>query len=225
MKLHILYCCRNEIQVDAFRGLMMASVDAADYWKSRFGKESTVEIKVAARMHVVDGRAKLTEDAINEGADYVMWFDDDMLPPVDTVERLMKRLDEDPALDYVGALAYKKNAPYGPCAFVAPADRDSNNWVRRLPERVQPVGITGFACLLCRVPSLKKVWDATEGHPFVYTKHCGEDAYFFNRAADIGQRVAVDTSVVVGHVGTHVVDSSTFEEYLKHHPEIEARLA
>jgi hypothetical protein len=137
----------------------------------------------------------------------------------------MTRLDERPDLDYVGALAYKKSPPYGPCAFVHPATPDENNWVARLPERVQEVGVTGFACLLGRGPSFKAVWDATGGHPFVYTKQCGEDAYFCNMAANAGQKIAVDTSLVVGHVGSHVFDHQSFDAYCKMNPATLERLA
>ena len=224
-KIHVALCCRNEITADAFRALMMSAVDGADYWKHRFGKESVFDIKVATRMHVVDGRATLVEAAIKDEADYMWWLDDDMVPPVNTLERLMKRLDENPEYDYVGGLCYKKNPPYGPCAFMKPADKDGNNWVGRLPERLQEVGITGFACLLGKVSAFKAAWDATEGCPFVYTKTCGEDAYYCQVATHLGQKIGVDTSLVVGHVGTHVFTDASFDAYCNAHPEFKDRIA
>ena len=72
-------------------------------------------------MHVVDGRSTLVENAIKDEADYLWFLDDDMVPPVNTLERLMAQMDANPEYDYIGALCYKKTPPYGPCAFTAPA--------------------------------------------------------------------------------------------------------
>ena len=225
MKIHVALCCRNEITADAFRDLNLAMLDGADYWKHRFGKESVFKVQTVTRMHVVDGRSTLVENAIKDEADYLWFLDDDMIPPTNTLERLMAQMDANPEYDYIGALCYKKTPPYGPCAFTAPATPDGKNWVQRDPPRLQEVGVTGFACLLGKVPSYKKVWDATEGHPFVYVKTCGEDAYFLGQAREIGQRVAVDTSLIVGHVGTHVFNDQTFDAWCKMHPETLDRMA
>ena len=69
MKIHVALCCRNEITADAFRDLNLAMLDGADYWKHRFGKESVFKVQTVTRMHVVDGRSTLVENAIKDAWD------------------------------------------------------------------------------------------------------------------------------------------------------------
>lgn len=225
MKIHVCVCCRGEVSAESFGRIIAAMTNGSDYWKFRFGKDATFFFQVVARVHVVDARTKLLQDAVKAGADYLLWIDDDMAPPDDMLERLMKRLDEDPSLDYIGGLAYTKGPPYKPCAFVKPEKEDDPIWVTRLPERVQQVGVTGFACLLGRMAAFKAVDEKTNGQPFVYQKDCGEDAYFFHIAHLLNQKVAVDTSLVVGHVGVTVFDHKTSEAYAKIDPSVLAKYA
>lgn len=219
-KIHVCICCRNEVDAMSFRAIIEAVVDGADYWKHRFGKESSFHLKTVERMHVVDARCTLTDQAINDGADYLWWIDDDMTPPVDTLQRLMERMDANPEYAMVGALCYKKSEPYGPCAFISSNTAQEANWISREPERLQEVSVTGFACLLGRIEAFKAVDEATGHHPFLYHRNCGEDAFFLREARKLGYRVAVDTGLICGHVGSAVFDHNTFGAYAKSRPEV-----
>lgn len=224
-KIHVCIPCRGEVNADSFAAIMDAVTDGADYWKHRFGKESHFEIKVIARAHVVDARVNLTKQAVEAGVDYILWLDDDMVPPRTFLESLMQRMDEHPEYDYIGGLAYKKSAPFGPCAFMEVENPNDPCWVDKDPARVQKVAVTGFACLLGRGPAFKAVFDFTEGRPFVYHSDCGEDKYFFIHAHKLGQKLAVDTGLIVGHVGSHVFNDKTWEAFAACTPEALNKLA
>lgn len=224
-KIHVCICCRNEVNADSFGTIAAALLDGADYWKHRFGKESTFRLKTIARMHVVDARSNLLDSAVNDEADYVLWLDDDMAPTTNVLEQLMEDLDAHPEYDYMGAMCFKKSPPFGPCAFAFVDKKDDPCWIEPEPARIAQVGITGFACLLAKVPAMKAVREATEGQPFIYRRDLGEDGYFFNCAYRIGQKVAVNTGLICGHVGTATYNKSTCDAYRKVAPDVNAKFA
>ncbi len=226
MKLRILIPCRNEVNAESFAYLCRTMICAADYWRHRFKEQADFAFKVIARAHIVDARCNLLGFALDDGADWVLWLDDDMTPPDDLLERLMRRFDEAPEYDYIGGLAYKKSAPFGPCAFLAPEHEGAPTWIERLPERLQGnVGFMGFACVLGRGAAFRKVYDFAQRKPFVYHNDVGEDSFYFHQARALGQKLAVDTSLVVGHVGTTVYDHRVFDAFRAANPEIEANMS
>ena len=59
---------------------------------------------------IYDARNKLAAEAVKLEADYVMWFDSDMIFQADTLERLMKDLDD--GRDIVSGLYFRRSAPF-----------------------------------------------------------------------------------------------------------------
>ena len=64
---------------------------------------------------VYESRNEIAKKAIQSGADYVLWFDSDMIFNPDTMERLMKHMKE--GKDFVSGLYFRRVSPFTPVLF------------------------------------------------------------------------------------------------------------
>jgi len=130
--------------------------------------------------------------------EWLMWFDDDMQFPPDTVERLLKR-----EKDIVGCAYPRRKPPHdtlGKTIGGAPLIVNSG--------LVEMEGL-GFGCILMkrnifekfRKPYFRLTFDEERG-----VTH-GEDFYFCARARELGYKIwcDIDLSKEIGHVGEQVL--------------------
>lgn len=221
-RLGIVIPCRSEINAVSFGMLMQAVLVGGVWWSKRFPKNG-ITLTTVARAHVVHARTDLVLSALADELDYLLWFDDDMVPPSDCVERLFKALDATPDADYVGAVAYKKVEPYSPCVFKRDADGKAF-WVDPEPPRIVQADYTGFSNLLMRGPAMRALWAESGGQAFAMRNDMGEDAMWFAHASALGQKLYIDTSIEVGHVGPYVFGSDAFRAFAAAHPAVRANL-
>ncbi len=164
--------------------------------------------------------------------DYVLWLDDDVIPPDNVVEAL---LAHDVAL--CSGLYFMRKAPYLPSAYVKVSDPDYSHrfWnITAFPESgLMEVDACGMGCVLIamevfrRMPEPWFAWvvpDVQRPDPVgrkqleaewqrLDHKGIGEDFFFFTKAAQYGYRLSLDTGVLCGHVGEQVFDQSFFREH------------
>lgn len=199
-KVAICIPSRGEMEVGtAFDLALMCSYDA----QHRKGGHALYSV---AGTLIFDQREKLAKEALDQGADYILWIDADMRFPKNTIEHLISRNKP-----IVGANATTRVAPVrgtSKNAWVNVKKRETN-W-----QTISSKGKTGLeqvTAVGCGVMMVKReVFEKTEKPWFWFQqipgeKLLGEDVHFCVKAYDAGFSTWVDhdLSNLVGHVGKY----------------------
>ena len=168
---------------------------------SLFEMEKTGEIElVIPKSYSVDvGRNIIAKYAQENGFDYIMWVDSDMILPKNTLVRLLSH-DKDIV---AGAYSYKV---LGNKEVVAKRFQDEereeydNLTIKEIKESSGLIEVDGFGfgCVLTKVSVFNKIpypW-------FIYTQEMGEDIFFCRKAQNEEYKLWLDTDVICGHIGT-----------------------
>ena len=158
-------------------------------------------------------REKICEYGVDAGMDYIFMFDDDMILPMDCLERL---LEDD--VDIVAPLAFMKRPPHYPVIFAQRSGFDgSRPWfsthnVQNYPkDTLFQCDAVGFGGVLIKADVIKRM----QKPYFMSTCGTGEDLLFcFNARNQAGAKTYVDTRVKLGHLAarTKVIDEKLYEE-------------
>ena len=161
---------------------------------------------------VYDARNSLALNAIKAEADYVMWFDSDMVFPPNTLEKLIEDRDKG---DIITGVYYRRVVPYHPVLMEKlEILEDKCEWSDYIdyPQDIFEVAGCGFGCVLVPTKVLLEVF--TEfGNMFAPINGVGEDLSFCWRARQLGYKIVCDPSVQCGHVGHYVVDRNFYNAY------------
>lgn len=154
-----------------------------------------------------DAREALANDAINEGYDYLLWIDSDMVFDMDALNQLM----EDDK-DIVTGICFKRTAPYTPCIYRESEKGGNEIYIDYPKDSVFEVSACGCAFQLVKVSALKAVREKygtmyRRAYPF------GEDISFAMRWKDLGGKMYCDSRVKVGHIGKMIVTEKTWEVF------------
>jgi len=151
--------------------------------------------------HVHTARTALLRDALSNEVDWMLWLDDDAVPPPDIFSLLLAHADK---ADVIAPWFTAKNGDS--VTYERGEDKGPN-----LP-RIQGgryVGGTGFHCVLMSPAAGREVTKLTDNTPFnapMSDGSCtGEDVWFFMHLALTGMRVWQDCDIHVGHIGTKIV--------------------
>lgn len=151
---------------------------------------------------IYDARNKLAAQALKMEADYIMWFDSDMVFDGDTLLTLLKTM-EDYDADIVSGIYFRRSSPYTPVAFeTLDIVDDKAVWTDYTGELtgVHEVGAVGFGCVLMKTDVVFDVY-AKYGDCFSPICKLGEDLSFCWRARQLGYKVLLNTDVKCGHIG------------------------
>lgn len=140
---------------------------------------------------VHEARNNIAIKAINEGYDYVLWVDSDMVVPEGALMRLLK--DDK---DVVAGLYHKRQLPKEPVVYIA------GKSVEDIPEDIFECDAIGFGCVLTKVSMLKEMVKYGMFHPAFGE---GEDISFCRRAKQKGYKIYCDPKVKCGHLMTYEV--------------------
>lgn len=162
------------------------------------------------------GRNRMTEWALNAGADWLLWLDADMVFPPDALARLLAH-----DVDIVGADYRRREAPFDRIGlFVHPDDKRGLPEFRTVEAQSQTTGLAergmlGLGLFLVRAnvfrklpaPWFQRVYVAKNATPDNPLGFCTEDSFFCNYARYHGFRVwcDLDLSAEVQHVGEAAV--------------------
>ena len=142
--------------------------------------------------------------------DWLLFIDDDMVVPTDTLTRLL-----DHGVDIVGGLAFRRNPPYLPCIARWNADNQVMETVVDVPRTgLVEVGGIGMGCTLIR----RRVFETLAAPRFAHRGGLGEDYSFCLLAAEAGFKIYCDTSLVIGHVASVVVDDRFYTAAMTRSP-------
>lgn len=147
---------------------------------------------------IYDSRNKLAGYAVQMEADYMLWLDSDMVFPPDTLERMMKTIEEND-IDILCGLYFRRTHPFTPVLFNK-LERDGETLVfedvKEIPEDLFEVAGCGFGCVLMKTDVLFDIginWFT----PYI---DAGEDCAFCMRAREKGYKIYCDPSISLGHM-------------------------
>lgn len=163
---------------------------------------------------VYTSRNDLATQAIQIEADYVMWFDSDMVFKPDTMVRMLDTMQKND-LDILTGLYFRRVPPYSPVLFdKLEMKGEVCLWseFKTIPEGLFEVGGCGFGCVLMKTDVFFDV-QSKFGNMFAPIANNGEDLAFCWRARNCGYKIVCDPSVICGHVGYSVVDDQFFKVF------------
>ena len=144
-----------------------------------------------------DARNLLAREAIESGADRVLWIDSDMVFDEDLMIRLGEDLDQ--GWDMVCGIYFKRELPVTPVIYsdIDAAEGRTRVYMNYPKDAMFAINGCGFGAVMMTTELLKRVGD----YPFTPLPHLSEDLSFCRRATDAGARIACDSRIKVGHVG------------------------
>ncbi len=126
---------------------------------------------------------------------YIVFLEDDMLPPEDGLERLLASIETHPEMAGISALYYSKATPKVPLVLGFP-DVPQDATVRSFaPDAFVECNIVPQGFGIFRTSLYREL-----PFPWYVTTRDTQDVYFCRRARDKGYRFAVDCSIRCGHL-------------------------
>lgn len=185
--------------------------------------DKQVQTFVVSSSMLTEGRHRLAAEALNWGADYMLWCDADHVFPEDALARLWSH-----NLDIVGCNYPRRITPTAPTAAKVIGDTDADNLVYTTPEKAQAgevevVDHLGFGLCLMKMAIYDRLQEQAEAEGrdsfmplFMFTpteNHMGcigEDVFFFRKCRDAGMLVHCDhgLSWEVGHVNRQILTNA-----------------
>jgi GT2 family glycosyltransferase len=151
--------------------------------------------------NIDDVRNKISDYAIKEKYDYVLFVDSDMVLPEETLNKLLSSNKEISS----GLYVKKNDSKVIPVAMIKEPGREPRNLTREevLDKGTIEVDAVGFGCVLVKTEVLLKV-----GYPqFQYKQGpetkmtTSEDIDFCLKAKYRNYRIFLMTDLVIGHIG------------------------
>lgn len=161
------------------------------------------------RASCADARNLLAREAIESGADRVLWIDSDMVFSDDLMIRLGEDLDT--GWDMVCGLYFKRELPVTPVIYsdINVEECKTRVYMNYPKDAMFAINGCGFGAVMMTTELLKRVGD----YPFTPLPKLSEDLSFCARATDAGARIACDSRIKVGHIG-----QITYGEAMYRHP-------
>lgn len=159
---------------------------------------------------VYDARNMLAREAIETGADRILFIDSDIVFEPTLMERLAADLDD--GMDLVSGLYVKRRLPTIPVLYktaeVVEVDGcqkgRTQSYTDYPKDQVFEVAACGFGAVMMNVEMLRAVCETYQA-PFAPMPGVfGEDISFCYRARQLGYKLYCDSRIKLGHVGTTV---------------------
>lgn len=224
---------------------ILVAVPCMDTWPVKFGtsliemlmysqvKLFSHEIKLChiANSLVYDARNLLSLTAIEQGFDYVLWLDSDMVFQPDTLVRMLGTLTssvhtergehctEASEYNMLTGVYYMRKPPYTPVLYktIEEPELTDGHMAKKIetmtdiPDTLFEVEGCGFGCVLTSVPLLKHVWDEF-GPAFNPYPWASEDMSFCYRVKQLGDKILCDPTIYLGHIGDVVFDRTNVKK-------------
>ena len=203
MKTMVCVPCMDTVQTDFVRSLV-AMRPVGD-----------VVPEFVAGSVVYHSRNRLAQKAVEEGYDFTLWLDSDMVFPPNLMEVLMEDMT---GKNLVTGVCHMRRPPYRPCIWKTlrqGIDMEENQSVGYddYPRGgMFQVEGCGFACIMVRTGVIKDVI-ARYSEAFAPLPGYGEDLSFCIRARGCGYDIWVDPTIEVGHKGSIIVNKEWSQAY------------
>jgi hypothetical protein len=167
-------------------------------------------------------REKLMRVALDEGMDYIIMMDNDMIYPLDVTEALLTDMLEHPEITVLAPLAFMRNPPHYAVMYTVTEGYDGvrhqdfyiNQFVKNYPkDKLVECDAVGFGAACINLDFVRK--NMKEPY-FMSTTNTGEDIWFCVQVKEAGGRVFMDTRIKLGHMADpKVIDEEFAEKYWK----------
>jgi GT2 family glycosyltransferase len=167
-------------------------------------------------------REKLIRVARDNGMDYIIQYDDDMILPPDFAKDMLMTMEQNPHINVLAALAFMRTPPHYPVLYNVIEGYDGvrnqeyyfNTSVKRYPKdtlvECDAVGFGGV-CI-----DMNFVREKMKEPYFMSTTQTGEDIWFCVQAKEAGARIFMDTRIKLGHImNPGVIDEEGFEKWIE----------
>lgn len=158
-------------------------------------KPCYVELFIPNNYSIDVSRNQIAEYAKEEGFDYILWVDSDMILPKDTLTRMLLH-DKDIVS---GVYAYKLLGNNKIVAKRLNGDKYEDLTISEIrgKDLIEVDGF-GFGCVLTKTD----IFNHIKPKYFVFSLDMGEDIYFCRKAQKAGYNLYLDTNILCGHKGT-----------------------
>lgn len=172
------------------------------------GKKEQYKIVMTNNEQIDTARNHIVEEM---QGDWVWFIDSDQTFPELTVRTMLQHNHP-----IVGAMVYKKKAPYLPCVYMK-AKEGYGYHALMFPFPGQPfyADMTGTGCLLIK----KEVFSKIPKPWFEYTIKHGEDINFLEKAKEAGFKILIDPRIPVGH--TTLTEIGIHDHVKYNNPEVQ----
>ena len=172
---------------------------------------------------VYTARNMIALDAMNNGFDYLVFLDSDMVLPRDTLTRLAADIEVNEC-DLVTGLCFTRNMPVEPTILSrlewhqdsAGAHDDSEVYWDYPGGGIFEVAGTGMACCIMRVDVIAETVMAYKQAPFDPLPRVSEDYAFCWRLRQIGKKLLCDPGIQPGHCGMYIYDEKDYARRREH---------
>ncbi len=158
--------------------------------------------KVVLKKPIAEARNEIVEYALAQGANYIYWLDDDVIPPPDAFMKLYRHHK-----DIVNGVYWSKSNPPMPLVFRGHLQGPYWNW--HVGDMIE-IDAAGNGLTLVKTDVYRKIsetvggpWYSTEYASFPGLTQSGfnntEDLYFYWKAKQAGFKIWCDTSVQAYH--------------------------
>jgi hypothetical protein len=153
---------------------------------------------------------------------HILMLDADHIHPLDIVQRLARRVIEDPERLVVGGLNYKRTAPFTPCAFLKDPNGGENFYsLIDIPDGIFETDMIGTGCILIH----RDVFEILE-QPYFYYEYAGagdgnfpsEDIGFSRKCQEAGIKIWCDANITSPHMTDGIINRETYENYMEEYP-------
>lgn len=178
--------------------------------------QETTTIVATEGYTTAEGRSYCVIQAIKRGCSHILFIDDDMIFPEDTLDTLLKHNKE-----IVGVNSQSRKLPLTTTVALL---KDGQHWAHdhvppyyQMPEELFEVFSVGMGVALIDM----KVFDVIEKPWFKFEVHesgkilVGEDAWLCKQAREKGIKIWCDPTIDIGHIGDY-----NYALYEDHEPTI-----
>ena len=183
-------------------------------WAERGGH--TIAFNNPERMSIDRMRNQCAKIALDINADYLLFWDDDVLVPMDFIDHLLGC-----DADIAAADVLIRGLPFDHMAFIGDKNgglhtiQDTAPLVKKAKSLVIPVDAVGFSLCLIKVDLLRKMTDPW----FITGTQNTEDIYFCLKARQLDKNTSIklDTRIQCGHILWHeVISMENRANYVKY---------
>ena len=178
-------------------------------------KVGEVQLAMTVGSLIYTARNDFAKSVISKNADALLFFDSDMTFPEDTLERMVKHVED--GKDIISGLYFKRRPPFSPVLYKELGYRPETDEtyfeeLLELPTSKEPFEVAGAGMGCCMITKNVLLDLALNYQTWFNPIHnMGEDLAFCIRARDLGYKIWCDPTISCGHVGQLTVTEAVWQ--------------